>query len=162
MKTKFTIKSVLILPVLIGLVYGMIRIFPSIFSDPYYDDQLFPKIFLPGILIFSFIVLFFGEIRTKYISVEIKKDEIIEKRFFGLQTKSYLFSEIEGWKYSHLSSKGGTYEYLYLYKDNHKIIKISQFYHLNYTDVKNYIESKFKYLGYEKFSYLDELKETFR
>lgn len=152
----------LTVPFLVGLVFAMIYVLPSIFSDPYYDDKLFPKIFLPGILVFSFIVIFFGEIRTKYISVEIQKDQIIEKRFFGLQTKSYRCSEIDGWKYSHLPSKGGTYEYLYLYKNGHKTIKISEFYHRNYAEVKSYIKTQFKYLGYEKFSYIDEFKETFR
>lgn len=161
MKTKFTIKSIFTVPILFGLVYAMISVLPSIFTDPYYDDKLFPKIFLPGILVFSFIAIFFGEIRTKYISVEINTDEIIEKRFLGLQMKSYRCSEIEGWKYSHLPSKGGTYEYLYLYKDGRKIIKISEFYHRNYADVKSYVKTQFRDLGYEKFSYFDELKETF-
>lgn len=162
MKTKFTIKSIFIIPFLIGLVFAIITVVPPFFTDPYYDDKLFPKIFVLGIIIFSFIITFFGEIKTKLIAVEFKKDEIIVKRFLGLQTKSYKFSEIEGWKYSHLTSKGGTYEYVYLYQDGHKIIKISQFYHRNYDEVKRYIEKKIKYLGYEYFSYIDELKEMFR
>lgn len=162
MKTKFTIKSTFIIPFLIGLVCTMINILPSFLIDPYYHDKLFPKIFVPGIFIFSLIITFFGEVKTKFIAVEFEKDEIIVKRFLGLQTKSYKFSEIEAWKYSHLASKRGTYEYLYLYKNGHKIIKISQFYHRNYDEVKRYIETKFKCLVYEKFSYIDELKEMFR
>ncbi len=66
--------------------------------------------------LFSFVLLFFGEIRTKLIIVELLKNEISVKRFFRLQSKSYKKSEFSGLKYSHLMSKGGTYEYLYLYK----------------------------------------------
>lgn len=80
----------------------------------------------------------------------------------GLKTETYKFSEIEGWKYSHLTSRGGTYEYLYLYQDNKKIIKISEFYHKNYLQLKNKVQENFKSLGYEQFSLLDEFKEIFR
>ncbi|HUH26156.1 MAG TPA: hypothetical protein VLY87_05980 [Flavobacterium sp.] len=93
--------------------------------------------------------------------VEIRKNEILVKRFFGFKTESFKISEIKGWKYSHLTSRGGTYEYLYLIKDGKKIIKISEFYHKNYSKLKNEILTKTKYLGYENFSLLDELKEIF-
>ncbi|PIF47494.1 hypothetical protein CLU96_4552 [Chryseobacterium sp. 52] len=162
MKTKFTLKALLPLPLSIGFFYLIIVFLPSIFTDPYYENKLFPRIFFPCILTFSFIVVFLGEVRTKCIILEIRQNEIIIKRFLGLQTKSYKLSEIEGWKYSHLTSKGGTYEYLYLYKNGNKVAKMSQFYHRNYFQVKNHIQAKFKYLGYEKLSYIDELKEMFK
>ena len=43
-----------------------------------------------------------------------------------------------------------------------KIIKISEFYHKNYLQLKNKIQENFKSLGYEHFSLLDEFKEIFR
>lgn len=161
-KTRFTIKSLLAWILSIAIIFLIFQILPGFFQDPYYEGNLFAMIFLPCILIFTFIMLFFGEIRTKCIILEIHPNEIVVKRFLGLQTKSYSFSEVEGWKYSHLSSRGGTYEYLYLYQNGNKIAKISQFYHQNYDTVKNEIQAKFNYLGYEKFSFMDELKEIFK
>ncbi|MCT2407489.1 hypothetical protein NZD88_08060 [Chryseobacterium antibioticum] len=161
MKTKFTIKSLLPSILSIAFLFLVVLTLPTFFRDPYYEKNLF-AIFFPFLFTFSFIVLFFGEVRTKCIILKINRNEIIIKRFWGLQTKSYQFSEIEGWKYSHLTSKGGTYQYLYLYKNGSKIAKISQFYHVNYYQIKNQIQAQFKYLGYEKFSYIDEFKETFR
>ncbi|REC54915.1 MULTISPECIES: hypothetical protein [Chryseobacterium] len=162
MKTKFTFKALLVYILSIAFLYLFILIIPRIFIEGDYSMPLFPKIFLPSIITFSFIMLVFGEIRTKCITLIIEKNEITVKRFFGIFTKSYKISEIEGWKYSHLTGKGGTYEYTYLYKNNNKIIKISQFHHRNYFQVKNHIQGKFKYLGYEKFSYIHEFKEIFK
>lgn len=161
MKSKFTFKSY-ILPILIcGFAFLIPKIVPTFFNNPYYEDKLFPKIFVPAITIFTFIYLLAGELRTKMIKLEIDKNDIIIRRFFGLKTETYKFSEIEGWKYSHLTSSGGTYEYIYLYQNDKKIIKISEFYHKNYFQLKNEIEAKFNYIGYEKFSFIDELKEAF-
>ncbi|WP_185289354.1 hypothetical protein [Chryseobacterium lactis] len=161
MKTKFTIKSIFPLLLFPAIIYSVINVSLLLFTDSYYDDKLFPNIFIPSILIFSSLIIF-GEIKTKFISVEITQNEIIVKRFLGLQKKKYLLSEIEGLKYSIISSKGGTYEYLYLYKNGNKIVKISQFYHRNYDEVKKFTKTKFKNLGYESFSYRDELKEIFK
>lgn len=161
MKSKFTFKSYFVLTLIFAFGFLVFNVVPEFFGNPYYDEKIFPKIFIPSLLIFSFIYLFFGELRTKMIIVEIEKNEIIIKRFFGLKTKTFKISELDGWKYSHLTSRGGTYEYLYLIKNGKKIIKISQFYHKNYFQLKNEIQSKFKYLGYENFSLIDEFKEIF-
>lgn len=161
MKTKFTFKALLIPLLLIPILYLIILIIPGIFITKNYNTPLFPRIFIPGILIFSSVVLF-GEVRTKCISITINKDNIVVRRFFGLLIKTYKISEIDGWKFSYLTGKGGTYEYLYLYKAGNKVVKISQFYHKNYFQIKNYIQGTFKYLGYEKLSYSDEFKEIFK
>lgn len=161
MKSKFTIKSYLVLILILASLYLLFIIVPAFFGNPFYEDKLFPKIFVLGLIIFTVSYLVFGELRTKYINVELNKNEIIVKRFFGLKAERYRVSEIEGWKYSLLPSRGGTYEYLYLYKNNKKQIKISEFYHKNYKQLKSEIQAQYKSLGYEKFSYLDELKEIF-
>lgn len=162
MKTKFTIKAFLLVILTFVFLYLIIIIVPTFYTSEYYADKLFPKIFIPTLMISTFIMLLFGELRTKFVTVELTKNDIKVKRFFGIKTDSYNFSELEGWKYSHLTSKAGTYEYLYLYKNGKKIIKISEFYHKNYFKIKNQIQADLKYLGYEKFSLLDELKEIFK
>ena len=160
-ETKFTVKAYLMLILSISIFWMSIAIIPAFFTESFYDDKVFPKLFVPSILFFS-IVLLFGEIRTKFIKVEIESNQVIVKRFLGLKTEYYKFSDFDGWKFSHLSSRGGTYEYLYLYRAGNKVIKLSQFYHKNYSKIKSEIERKFKCLGYEKFSILDEFKEMFK
>ena len=162
LRSKFTFKSYLVLILTIVCLYLLFMVVPAFFGNPYYDNKPFPKIFILGLIIFTFIYLVFGELRTKYITIELTQNNIVVKRFFGAIIKSYKASEIDGWKYSMLPSRGGTYEYLYFYKNNKKKIKISEFYHKNYKQLKNEIQSQYKYLGYEEFSYLDELKEMFK
>jgi hypothetical protein len=96
------------------------------------------------------------------IKVKIEDDCLIIKKFGGLSPETkYLFSEIDGLKTSILRSRGGAYEYLYFMQGDKKIGKISEFYHKNYSDMKEYLKTKLKELGYEKFSFIDELKESF-
>ena len=162
MKTKFTIASYVISFIACVFWLQLIFFFAVSLSNENYSNTLFLKIFLPFALIVWLILLFWGELRTKIISVEIKDGYIKVKRFYGLKATNYEFSEIKGWKYSFLTSKGKTYEYLYLLNDNNKkVIKISEFYHKNYFQVKDYIKLHFKDLGFEKFSFRDELKEIF-
>lgn len=162
MRTKFTIKSYFVILLTCAFAFFVVKITYIFLYDPYYDDKLFPKIFVPTLISFSFLYLLFGEIRTKNIIVELENKEIKVKRFFGLKIDFYRFSEIEGWKYSNLTSKGGTYEYLYLYNfNNKKIIKISEFYHSNYLEVKDFVKANFKSLGFDELSYIDEFKEIF-
>jgi hypothetical protein len=160
MKTKFSFRVLLIYILSIAFLFLIILIIPGIFTD--HAIPLFLRIFIPTMFSFSFVMLLLGEIRTKCISLTINKNEIVIKSFFGIFTKTFKFSEIDGWKYSHLTGKGGTYEYTYLYKNGIKVAKISQFYHRNYFKIKNHIQGNFKYLGYEKFSYIDEFKEIFK
>jgi hypothetical protein len=113
--------------------------------------------------VFSWIWLVFGELRTKVIRVEIGYDSIAVKGYFGLGApKTYYFNEIEGYKISILPASGAVYEYLYIIAGDKKVVKLSQFYHKNYVELKEAIAAvPIKYLGFENFSYGRELKEIF-
>ena len=76
--------------------------------------------------------------------------------------KEYDFKYFDGFKTSIITSKGQQFEYLYLMKEENKIIKISETYHKNYEELKHEISKHAKDLGFENFSYLDELKEIFK
>lgn len=96
------------------------------------------------------------------IKVELGDTFLRIKKFGGLSsTKKYLYKDLDGYKTSVLRSSAADNEYLYLMQDGKKIGKISDFYHRNYLDMKNEIESKLRDLGFEKFSYADEFKEIF-
>jgi hypothetical protein len=107
--------------------------------------------------------LVFGELRAKVISVEFDHGSFSVKQFLGLgASKTYYFDDIEGYKTSILPSNTGTYEYLYLMSSDKKVIKLSEYYHRNYTELKEYIINRgIKNLGFERFSYIKELKEIF-
>lgn len=99
---------------------------------------------------------------NKLIIVIFDDGRIVVKKLMGLlPAVTYVSSEIDGWKHSLLPSQGGSYEYVYLYRNGKKIAKISEFYHRNYEDVKQYVSQKYKDLGYEKLSYIAEFKEMF-
>ena len=107
--------------------------------------------------------LFFGEMRTKVISVEIYPNAINVRRYLGLWfNKSFPVGGFDGYKTSIIPSRSGNYEYLYLIIDGEKIIKISEFYHANYKELKRTLLTKnIKNLGFEPYSSLGELKEIF-
>ena len=105
----------------------------------------------------------FGELRTKLIRVEIGYNSISVKRYLGwAPPKTFYFDQIDGFKTAILPASGISYEYLYLIAGNKKEIKLSQFYHKNYLDLKQMIISeKFKDLGREDYSSIKEIKEIF-
>ena len=96
------------------------------------------------------------------IKVVLNNDHLVIKKFGGLSiAKKYLYEDLDGFKTSILRSRGGDNEYLYLIKDNKKLVKISDYYHKNFLELKKEITTKLEDLGFEKFSYMDELKEIF-
>ena len=108
--------------------------------------------------------LFYGELRTKVIAVTIGYDNFTVKRYFGLgKAQTYYFKDAEGFLLSILPANYVVYEYLYVMQGGKKVIKLSQFYHKNYEELKAGIEeANIKYLGEENFSYGREIKEIFQ
>ena len=126
------------------------------------DLPLFASI--PILLLFLFILIWlvYGELRTKAIKVKINSNNVIVKNFMGMGTgKDYGFKEFDGYRISILPSEYKEYEYLYLFIGQKKVIKISQFYHSNYDELKSSLTSKTKNLGEEPFSIIREIKEIY-
>lgn len=113
---------------------------------------------------FFFILwLVVGELRTKAVKIIIESDRITAINFFGLGvSKTFHFSELEGFKISLLPAEYRDYEYLYLMLDKQKAIKLSEFYHENYFELKKIIAQKCKHLGTEKFNFWREIREIFK
>lgn len=123
---------------------------------------LVPFCFVAGLFSFAWTWIVFGELRTKEITITITEDQVNTRNFLGLgHTRSYSFSDFDGFVLSVLPSRQGDYEYLYLIKNNKKLVKLSQFYHRNYAELKQIISRKTRELGFEKFSYRREFKEIF-
>jgi hypothetical protein len=162
MKSKFSFAGYL--PVILGFALAVLMagfivlVVNKMMSPP--DLRSLPLIL---ILSFTLVWLFWGEFRTKMIKIAINGDIISVNRFGGLgKTRTYLLSEFDGFKTSRQSyGARGILEYLYLMNGGQKTIKLSEAYHKNYQDLKAAIQPKVKDLGYEQFSFLDELKEIF-
>ena len=109
----------------------------------------------------SFIIL--GELRTKCIKITLNFDYLERAGFFGFGLNSrYYYSQFEGYSLSDLYSKGKAYEFLYLIKDGKKIVKISEYYHSNYFELKKFIIQKdIVFLGKIKWSFFREFRENF-
>ncbi len=111
---------------------------------------------------FAWVWLVFGELRTKIVKVEIKGDQISVANYLGIGSKKvFSFSQFEGLQTAILPSKYNTYEYLYLIKDNKKAIKLSQFYHRNYAELKSALTDKVRNLGQQPYSLIQDIKEIF-
>jgi hypothetical protein len=127
---------------------------------------IFTRDELPRVAILVFLILFtstwlwmlFGEFRTKAIHVLITSGDISVSRYFGLgKSKAYDFSKFEGFYTSMLSSKYGTYEYLFLIQKNKRKVSISQFYHKNYDDLKAVLEDHLQNMGQRRLSFVEHL-----
>jgi len=113
--------------------------------------------------VFAWIFIFFGELRTKTVTVIVKDDQITIRRFAGAGiARTYAINDISGFKTSVLISKGKEYEYLYLMNGNRKIAKLSEFYHSNYKELKRcFVANGIKNIGFESFSTRQEFRDIF-
>jgi hypothetical protein len=134
-------------------------------ADIFYNTTLPVLFYVFGtlLILFTWTWLSLGEMRNKVIVVNIGYDNLTVKRYLGMgKLTTFYFNQLDGFKTSILPSRGAEYEYLYLMTGNRKIIKLSQFYHKNYLDLKDaLISAGIKDLGYEKYSANTELKEIF-
>lgn len=160
LKSEFKFRALLIPALIIAIttisVYIITENWPLKIKELRWIDMYMTVLFL-----FTWVWLVFGELRTKVIEITIENNNIEKKTYLGLNQK-YSFIDFNGFQTSILTSRGESFEYLYLVKDSQKIIKISEAYHKNYEELKNRIVENSKDLGEIKFSYIDELKDIFK
>lgn len=161
MTSKFSHKSYFVLFLAFIIIFFL---FTLVFSSFSLEIEKYEKanLALTLILFLFFIWLVFGELRTKMIFFQINEEEIVIKKLFGvLGNRVFKLSEIEGYRISKLQTKSGVYEYLYIIKDGKKVAKLSEFYHGNYSNIKDEIKKDIVYLGFEKYHHFNEIKEMF-
>ncbi|HET6256665.1 MAG TPA: hypothetical protein VFE32_21500 [Puia sp.] len=162
MKSKFGLGSFFPVIVLFFLLFG-IGVFLTLEINDVVPSPDFRGYLLLTLIAFVITWLFWGEFRTKMVTIYIDGDSICVRKFGGLSKKrQYLFSEFDGFVTSgQFYGARGVLEYLYLVKGARKVIKISEAYHKNYAELKAEIRTKCKDLGTIRFSFIDELKEIF-
>ena len=162
-ESKFKVRVIFSFAIVV-LALLLIAVFEANqYLTPYSDTPLFFVIFFSLFFIYFLMYLIFGELRQKAIKVSIGKTSISSRGFIGMGLKKeYEFTDIEGYRISFIASRTGSYEYLYLIFNNKKIIKLSEFYHRNYNELKTaIIQHQIKNLGVEYWSFLQETKDIF-
>jgi len=162
LKTKFNFWTFFIfIPVVLFSVVVM-KMGIDLISDFFTANKIIVRIIVLVFFVSTLVWLLFGELRNKFILVRFSDQGISIAKLGGLLgTKSFENKDIDYWKYSKLGNYLGLDEFLYLYSNGKKIAKISEFYHKNYNEVKEYVSKRISSEGYESFNYLDELKEVF-
>jgi hypothetical protein len=160
LKSKFKFRVILILILIIALL--SLTIYTLMDNLPIKIEKIrWIDVFMSVLLFFTLIWLIFGVLRTQIISITINDNQIKKKNYLGFN-KQYSFKDFDGFQTSILTSKGVSFEYLYFVKEGEKIIKISEAYHKNYSNLKDIISTHLKDLGEIQFSYFDEFKEVFK
>ena len=114
------------------------------------------------VIVFVNAWLIFGGLRQKVVVIDIGFDKIILKRYLGLgKPQTIYFTELDGFSISLLPTSTRYYEFLYAKSDGKKVFKLSEFYHRNYTGLKQALSEKLNYLGEENFAYKNEFKDVF-
>ncbi len=161
MKSKFRYWSYLILACFLAMTYILLLLIYVVFFNQEKEADTIIVVFI-FFFLFVWLWLFFGEIRTKAICVHLTNDGIRNKSYLGIGfSQTYNWTNFEGYKTSLVPSKGRSYEYLYLMINGKKVIKISDFYHSNYSEIKKYVATKARFLGKEDYSYFRDIKEIF-
>jgi hypothetical protein len=98
----------------------------EIITNPFHQEKLFLVLIVLIFFLLTLTWLVLGEVKNKFKIVKFSDEKISVTKMGGLlPTKEFNSDEIDGWKYSILTSKGGNDEYLYLYINGKKIAKIS-------------------------------------
>lgn len=160
-QSRFKLRTVTMINVCVVLIVLLAWALVSISCEST-SESVIPVLIFFLLVSFFLVWLVWGEMRTKILKIIIENDRIVVTSFQGLgNSKVFYFSEIEGYSTIVLPSEYEDFEYLYIIKNGRKVIKISDFYHANYQDLKNEISKRCKNLGAQKFSILKEFKDIF-
>ena len=144
LESKF--KRGIFIPVFAAVFLFVLLICIVLFFTGQGNDPMFALITVPVSIIFL-IWIVRGELRLKAVKVEISNDRIRIRRYLGYGAlEEYWFSEMDGYKTVLLQSEYRDYESLSILKNGRKIVRVSEFYHENYFELKDMISAKCKRL----------------
>lgn len=89
------------------------------------------------------------------VSINFDDEVILIKNIFLIEKQSRL-KDFGGYETTFETSRGGTYEVLYLMKNKKTLVHISEFHFSNYKELKSLIEKKLNNLGYIPFNYFTD------
>lgn len=160
LSSKF--KRGVFIPVFVAVFLFVLLVLVIILFAGEGNDPLILLITIPVCILFL-VWIILGELRTKAIKVIISYDKIEVRRYLGYGAPvEYWFSEIEGFTTVLLPSEYRDYESLSIIQGGRKIIKLSEFYHENYFELKAKISVKCRELKTEKYNLLREIKQIWQ
>ena len=110
----------------------------------------------------TWILIFWGEFRRRVLVIRIENHDISAASYFGFgKTNKYTLSDFDGFITVIMPSEYRKYEYLFLMKDNSRVITVSEFYHKNYAELKQAIASTVRNLGEREFKFGREFRNLF-
>lgn len=113
-------------------------------------------LFVSSLMLFACFWLILGTFR-RVIFLKISDQEIIFKTLL-LSEKKIALNDFDGFETTRETSRGGSYEVLYLMKNQKSLIHISEFHLANYKELKSDIEKKLNNLGLVPFSFITDWK----
>jgi hypothetical protein len=113
-------------------------------------------LFVSSLMLFACFWLILGTYR-RVLWLKINEEEIIFKNIL-LSEKKIALKDFDGFETTIETSRGGSYEVLYLMKNKKSLVHISEFQLANYKELKNHIETKLKNLGLTPFSLFTDWK----
>lgn len=148
LRTKFKYWAYAPLIIALGLII-LLYVFVILLSN---HLPVYGYIIITGLLILI-VWLIFIELKNKVVTVTIEDDVVSSAKFLGWGTRTTIqMSEITGYKTCIVPREWDSTEVLYLIADNKKVIRLSEFYHLNYFDLKHFFITRFKNLGQEGYN----------
>ena len=118
---------------------------------------------IPILYLLFAIYYWLTEFRTRAHRVIVEPDRISVKEYFGFgNTKAFRYDEFEGFIISQQPGRFGSKDYIFLIRNGKRQICISEFYHSNYSELKEAIETKCSFLGQKEYSWGYEYKQMFR
>ncbi len=114
---------------------------------------------LPFLYLLFVIYFWVTEFRTRAHYVVIGENRIFLRNYFGLGSeKIFEYSDFDGFITSQQPGRLGNKDYIFLLKDEKRLVCISQFYHGNYKALKKRIEDKIQFLGEKEYDWGYEYK----
>lgn len=133
--------SAYLLPVFIVL-FGAVPFFVDFFmiNEPKNSSSLLFKVFMS---VFSLALILFCVYQFIYhfVKIEITEKEIAIRKLLGFGRKTrFPWGEIDGFEIVERSSRSEKYEVLHVIKNKRIVIRVSQFYLANYSEIKKVIK----------------------
>lgn len=88
------------------------------------------------------------ELRNKVTLITVEEDMVKSTKFVGLGRQSSIrMSEINGYTTCSAPGEWDSSEVLFLVSGNKNVVRLSESYHKNYHELRNYFTKRFKNLG---------------
>jgi hypothetical protein len=146
MKSKFSIR--IVLPLLFSALILFVAfgtLIPIIIAPSHIDIHTAGA----SIILLLILILCYRLAKFRFNKIRIDKDALYISPFLGLWTNRILWSQVSGIERSITQEEDNTFKILYIYINNVKEVKISDYYYANLYKVYRSLSQKTKVFGSE-------------